>query len=263
MADVLDLDAEVFGPYLDELTGWVAGHVPGDPRTIADAGAGTGVGTVALARRFEHARLVAIDRSPVVLDRLGAAALRQGLTDRLRVVAADLDAAWPPIGPVDLVWASSSLHHVEHPDRLLGDLRAALGPDGLVVVVEMDGLPRFLPDDVGVGRPGLEARCHEVAARAGWNAHPDWRPHLERAGFEVVGQRGFPVEVDPAPRAAARYARTLLGALRSAHGDRLAADDRDALDRLLADDAPESLSRRGDLAVRGSRTAWAARPSPA
>ncbi len=257
---MLDLDAEVFGPLLDELTDWVRRHAPEAPRRIADVGAGTGTGSLALARRFEGAEIVAIDRSAVLLDRLRAAAPGAGLAaERLRVVQADLDVAWPSIEPVDVAWAASSLHHFADPDHRLRDIHAALNPGGVLAVVEMDALPRFLPDDLGIGRPGLEARCHEVAAQAGANAHPDWRPHLERAGFATIAQHTFTVEASPAPPGAGRYARALLGRFRAAFADRLAADDLDTLDHLLADERPEALLNRRNLTMRNTRTAWAAR----
>ncbi|WP_130335886.1 class I SAM-dependent methyltransferase [Micromonospora kangleipakensis] len=259
LADLLDLDAEVLGPYLDEVTAWVGRHASDAPRTVVDVGAGTGTGSLALARRFSSAAVVAIDRSAVMLDRVRGAAREQRLADRLRVVRADLDVAWPEVGAADVVWAASSLHEVADPDRVLRDVHAALNPGGLLVVVEMDALPRFLPDDVGLGRPGLESRCHEALAQAGWNAHPNWRPHLAGAGFEIAAQRSFTVEATPAPPSTGRYAHAYLRRIRSALDGRLASDDLGTLDRLLADDNPDSLLRRRDLTVRGSRTAWAAR----
>ncbi|WP_274911939.1 class I SAM-dependent methyltransferase [Streptomyces sp. WZ-12] len=259
LADLLDLDAEVLGPFLDEVTGWVRGQTRAAPRAIVDVGAGTGTGTAALARRFPGARLVAVDRSPVMLDRVAATARTQGLAERLRVVPADLDVAWPEIGAVDLAWLASSLHHAQDPDRLLRDLHGALRPGGLLVVIEMDGMPRFLPDDLGIGCPGLEARGKEAMARARWNAYPNWRPHLERAGFADVAERAFTFDIHPAPPAAHRYAHGVLRTLRHGLADQLAADDLDTLDRLLAVDAPESVLHRDDLIVRGRRIAWAAR----
>ncbi|MFZ0216081.1 MAG: class I SAM-dependent methyltransferase, partial [Candidatus Dormiibacterota bacterium] len=73
LADLLDLDAEVLGPYLDAVTGWVGQQLPGEPRTVVDVGAGTGAGSLALARRFPAAAVVAIDRSGLMLERLRAA----------------------------------------------------------------------------------------------------------------------------------------------------------------------------------------------
>ncbi|EWT01320.1 methyltransferase type 11 [Intrasporangium oryzae NRRL B-24470] len=259
LADLLDLDAEVLGAYLDEVTAWAAQHAPDDPRRVVDLGAGTGTGTRALGRRFAAARLVAVDRSEAMAQRLRIAADEPGLAGRVEVVLADLDGVWPKVGAVDVAWAASSLHELADPDRVLRDVHAALRPGGLLVVVEMDTLPRFLPDDLGTGRPGLETRLHDALARAGWNAHPDWQPALEQAGFEVAARRTFTLDASPAPARAGRYARAYLSRVRGALDGQLAADDRDTLDRLLAHDGPDSLLRRRDLVVSGTRTAWAAR----
>lgn len=258
LAELLELDAGLTAPLLDEVVGWTARHVRGAPRTVADVGAGPGAGSRALARRFPAAGILAIDRSEVMLERLRTAAHGSGPADRIRTVAADLDAGWPAVGGVDLAWASSSLHELADPDRVLRELRTALAPGGLLVVVELDAPPRFLPDD-GTGRPGLETRCHEALARAGWNAHPDWRPFLERAGFHVLEQRRFALEASPAPPGTGRYAHAWLHRARPALAERLDAADLAALDRLLADDARDGVLHRGDLVLRAGRTAWAAR----
>ncbi len=258
LADLLDMDAEVLG-HLDDLTAWAAQHAPDSPRTLVDVGAGTGTGSLALLRRFATAEVVAVDLSTLMLDRLRAAALEQGLGERVRLVQADLDAAWPEIGDVDVVWAASSLHHLADPDRLLRDVAAALHPGGLMVVVEIDELASFLPDDLGTGRSGLEIRRQEAMVQAGFNDHPDWAPHLERAGLEVTGQRVFAREVSPEPSVAGPYAHAYLRLVRPALDGLLAPEDLDALDRLLADDGPDALVRRADLTIRVSHVAWAAR----
>lgn len=257
LAETLDLDAEIVGAYLDTATGWIRESLIEDPRTIVDVGAGTGSGSIALARRFPAAEVVALERSAEMLERLEGAAVEW--TGRLRVVRADLDVAWPDVAAADLAWASSSLHEVADPDRVLADVHRALNPGGVLLVVEMDELPRFLPNDIGTGRAGLESRLHETVAGLGWNSFPDWRPHLQRAGFEVVEQRALPVEVNPAPPGTVRYAHSFLSRIREAVDGSLAADDLDTLDRLLADEAPHGLSHRTDLTARGGRTAWAAR----
>ena len=268
VADILDLDAEVVAHFLDELTAWAAGHTKVPVRTIIDVGAGTGSGTLALARRFETAELIAIDRSPTMLERLRTAATTSAaaaattsaapstIKSRLRTVQADLDTAWPPLTTTaDLAWASSSLHHVADPDRVLADLHTALNPGGLLVVVEMDAMPRFLPEQA---HPGLEERCRAIAARNGWNAWPNWTGHLERAGFTVVEQRVFDIDIRPAPPAANAYAHRVLTGMRNRLAEQLSAGDIAALDRLLDPGKEEFVLRRSDLVVRGARTAWAA-----
>ncbi|WP_427017749.1 class I SAM-dependent methyltransferase [Pseudarthrobacter sp. P1] len=259
LAELLDWDAEVLGSYLDEATGWIEQLLPSAPRTVVDVGAGTGTGTLALARRFASAQVMAIDRSPAMLDRVGTEAGREGMADRVHLLQADLDSTWPDAGAVDLAWASSSLHELADPERVFEDLFAALNPGGLLAVIEMDALPRFLPDDVGLGRPGLEVRCHEAVGQLGWNSHPDWRPQLERAGFDVVGQRIFPVAAGPAAPNTGRFAYAYLSRMRTALAGRLDAEDLATLDLLLSDGHPGALLRRADLSVHGSRTAWLAR----
>ncbi len=263
LAQLLDLDAAMSGASWEEVAAWATQDAVGGPERIVDLGAGTGVGALALGRRFPAAEVVAVDRSPVMLDRVRAAARAHGLDGRIQVVCADLDAAWPAVGAADLVWASSFLHEVADPGALLEKARAGLRAGGLLVVVEMDGLPRFLPDDLGIGRPGLEPRCHQALADAGWNAHPDWRPLLERTGFEVHGPHTVSTGACQEPSAIARYAQAWLSHMRPGLQDRLAADDLAVLDQLLTPGHPGGLLYRQDLTFRASRTVWAARrPEP-
>lgn len=223
-------------------------------------GAGTGTGTVALARRFSRSEVIAVEMSESMLDRTKTTAAEQDVADRVRLLQADLDAGWPQTGPADVVWASSSLHEVASPDQVLADVYAALNPGGLLVVLEMDSLPRFLPDDVEAERPGLETRCHEALAQQGWNAHPNWRSHLEQAGFTVTGERSFIAQSGAnTGSGAGRYADGYLRRMRSALDGKLDAEDLNALDRLLAPEADASLLHRDDLKVHVTRTAWAAR----
>jgi SAM-dependent methyltransferase len=256
-ADLLDLDAEVVG-HLDELTTWAGRHTGGNPTAVVDVGAGTGTGTVALARRFPNAHLVALDQSADMLDHLRAAALRHGVGERVAAIRADVDAAWPQVGSFDLAWAASSLHHMRDPDQVLRAVHAALRTDGVLVVVEMDGMPRFLPHDLGVGRPGLEERCRAAMAQDRWNAHPNWGPHLQRGGFALLEERTFTHRRAPTSPAAHRYAQRVFSNVRAGLADRLDGEDVEVLDYLLSD-APGSLAHRRDLTVRSSRTAWAAR----
>jgi SAM-dependent methyltransferase len=260
-AELLELEARAFTPALEEaLARAVSLLGPAAPRNVADLGSGPGIGTLSLARRFPEARVTAVDRSPVMLDRVLSAALDAGLTDRVRAVEADLDAPLPDgLGPLDLVWASSSLHHVADPAALLSRLHEVVAPGGLLVVVESDGMPRFLPEDAGVGRPGLEDRCRQVAAGAGWNAYPDWRPDLERAGFGPVEHWTVEAEAAKGGEEAAHYAHLVLNRFRSALEDQLAPEDLAALDRLLAPGDPAFVGRREDVVPRSVRTVWAAR----
>lgn len=248
MADVLDLDAAVLGAWLATATDLVASHRP-DARTVVDLGAGTGTGALALARRLPAATVVAVDRSPAMLGRLRAAAAGAAVADRVRTVESDLDATPPDLGvaagTADVVWAASSLHHLADADRVLRAAHDALRAGGLALVVELDA-PRVLPDDLPHA-PGLGSRL--AAAASTWNRHPDWGPHLERAGFVLDAVHHLTTE-----GADGRYARTWLGRARTGLADRLAPADVAALDRLLAQH-PATLDA---LPLRTDRTVWVA-----
>ncbi|MFB7251095.1 class I SAM-dependent methyltransferase [Microbacterium sp. NPDC056234] len=256
-ADVLDLDAHVVG-HLDELTQWVGTRLRTEPSTVLDLGSGGGTGTLALARRFPRASVVALDQSPEMLAHLADAARAAGLGDRVTPVHADAEEDWPEIGAFDLVWASSSLHHMQDPARVLRAARTVLRQGGVIAAVEMDGLPRFLPTDLGFGRPGLEQRCHEAMDARGWNAHPDWGPHLQAAGFVLEDERTFTYRREPSSDAR-RYARQIFANVRTHLTDMLDSQDLDAIDRLLDGDAHGSLVARDDLVVRSARTVWLGR----
>jgi SAM-dependent methyltransferase len=268
LARMLDLDARILHGHQRELTAWVrrlARDTAG--RVVVDLGAGTGTGTVALARRFDRAVVHAVDASAAMLDRVAERAVVDGLADRIRTVHADLDAEWPDVPPADLVWASLLLHEVADPARLLARVRDGLAPGGILAVVEMDGPPRFLPDDLhpDLASPGLADRLDDAVTHGGTGgpAHPDWAPWLRDAGLVDVATRVFRIDPDPTdPVAAAAtlpYARAWLARVRDRAADRLDAGDRAALDALLDDDGPHALARIPGVALHGTRTAYVGR----
>lgn len=262
LAELLDLDAEVLQAYLSAAVERVHELAAADPvRRILDLGSGTGTGTLALARRFPGAEVIAVDQSAGMLARLRSKAADSGLADRVQTMEADLDGAWPAIGAVDLVWSSMAMHHLADPARGLAEIFAVLRPGGLLAAAELTTSLCFLPDDVGLGRPGLEARCDAALDELRGAELPylgaDWGPLLTGAGFTGVTGQAFDLSpAAPLPPAAGRYA---LGSLRRARGrldGTLAADDLATLDVLTAEDGPHSVLHRQDLAIRGTRTLW-------
>lgn len=162
------------------------------------------------------------------------------------------------------MWASASLHHMSDPGRALTEAFNALRPGGLLAVAEFGTFPHFLPEDIGSGRPGLEARAHAAVDAARSESMPhlesDWGALLTGAGFTVEAERPFSIELtDPLPAATSRYARACLGRIRDHLGDRLDAEDLAALGTLLDGEGPDSLAHRADLVVRTERTVWVAR----
>jgi SAM-dependent methyltransferase len=263
--DLLDLDAEVLRDHWSAALDWVQEVAAGAPRTrLLDLGAGTGTGAIGLARRFPEAEVVALDVSPASLAKIAAKAAAAGLAARVHPVEADLDAGWPDLGIVDLTWASASLHHMADPARVLRDALNATRPGGLIAVSEFSKQLLFLPDDLGFGRPGFEGRITDALGRAYAEEMPtlgsEWAPRLADAGWKVVVEQDFRVDLDPPtdPRAG-RYARAWFARLSDGLADRLEPDDQATLAALLEEDSPRSLANRTDLHIRGGRTITIAR----
>jgi SAM-dependent methyltransferase len=262
-AELLDLDGEALGPYWAQALELVHAAAGASVQRVLDLGAGSGVGTVALAQLFGGAEVLAVDVSAEMLDRINDKARELGLGNRVQTVEADLDAGWPAIGKVDVTWASMSMHHFAEPARVLAEAFAATRTGGVLAVAEFSDELRFLPDDLGIGRPGLEARCHGLLRHEHAHGLPHlgshWAPMLEAAGFTVVGEHELAIDDPGRSPAARRYALLWLQRLRSGFADRLADDDLDALARLTEGHGPESVLTRDDLHIRGTRTVTVAR----
>ncbi|MEU4986065.1 class I SAM-dependent methyltransferase [Streptomyces sp. NPDC021969] len=261
LAQLLELDADVLASYLAELTGRIADLAAPAPSRILDLGSGPGTGSFALARQFPSAQVAAADISPPMLHRLRKQAAAHGFADRITTVEANLDEPWTEIGEgglYDLIWAAAFLHHVADPARTFAQAFEQVRPGGLLVVTEMDFFPLFLPEDPGVGRPGLEARLH-----AATNTQPphEWTGALTGAGFIVEEVRPFEIRLDHAQAGPSlnAYAHMCLAKLRSHATDVLDADDLAALDALLDGTQPHSIAHRDDLRVHTTRTTWIAR----
>ncbi|MFI5896286.1 class I SAM-dependent methyltransferase [Actinoplanes sp. NPDC051513] len=240
MTEMLDLDAEVLHEFHREVISWAGALVPAKAR-IVDLGAGTGTGTLALARHLPEAEIIAVDVDDEMLAHLRH---RAGGNDRIRTVQADLDGDWPELGPADLVWASASMHHLKDPDRTLGQIHDLLRPGGAILITELDAFPRFLHNEAEErGHAEIDRMRHE----AGLHMHEDWGARLRKAGFELRGERRFDIELrPPLPANAVRYAEVTLHRMRDRLADRLSPDE------LAALTAPAP----GELTIRATRTVW-------
>ncbi|MGW0763184.1 class I SAM-dependent methyltransferase [Streptomyces sp. NPDC002814] len=265
MAPLLEEQAELYTPLHERALAWL-GKKQTEPGLIVDAGSGPGVVSCLLADAFPGARVVAVDGSEPLLERARARAERLGVADRFGTLAGELPDIMADLEyPADLIWASHSLHH-------LGDQRAAIAAygerltfGGTLALVE-GGLPtRFLPRDIGIGRPGLQARLDAVqeewftqmrAALPGSVAvAEDWPALMTAAGLKPTGTRSFLLDLPaPAPDRARTVAAATLSRFRETLGDSLDATDRATLDRLIDPDDKASVHHRPDLFLLSART---------
>jgi SAM-dependent methyltransferase len=269
MTDLLVLDADILHDYWAAALDWVrsayldgSGGLP--PERVLDLGAGTGTGAIGLAQRFPAAQVFAADVSTDSLGRLRDKLDGLGLAERLRPVQADLDAGWPDLGTLDLTWASMSLHHLADPASALRHVLSVTSPGGLIAVAEFARPLRFLPDDLGFGEAGFEERVQQRLSHARQEEMPtlgsQWAPRLADAGWDVIGERDFPIDLDPPthPRAG-EYARGWFTRLSHGLDDRLEPADREVLAALLEEQGPHFVAHRGNLRIHGVRTVTLAR----
>lgn len=269
MGPRLEAQAELFTPLYEHALAWLAKRQT-EPGLVVDAGSGPGVVTCLLADTFPGARIVAVDASGPLLDRARTRAARLGVADRFDTLTGELPGVLGDLDyPADLLWAGRSLHH-------LGDQRAALAAFaerlsfGGTLALQEGGLPsRFLPRDIGFGRPGLQARLDVVEAE--WFARmraelpgsvaetEDWPALLAAAGLRPSGTRTFLLDL-PAPTTdrARAYVAATLARTREVLGDRLDADDRATLDRLLDPGDEASVHHRPDVFVLAAQTVFTA-----
>ncbi len=269
MAPLLEAQAELYAPLYRQAMTWLAREVT-DPGLVVDVGSGPGVVSCLFADAFPGARVVAVDGAAPLLERARDRAARQGAADRFGTLAGDLPGVLDELDyPADLMWASQSLHHLGDQRAAVAALAGHLAPGGTLAVLE-GGLPaRFLPRDIGIGRPGLQARMHAVEENAfaemrantpGSVAETeDWPAMLTAAGLKHTGTRSFLLDL-PAPLTdeARAYVTTSLSRLRDRIGDGLDATDRATLDRLLDPADEAGAHRRQDVFVLVAHTVYTA-----
>ena len=273
----LERDAELSLDGLDAAIGWIRetldapAHAKG---RVLDVGSGPGVAACRLARHFPAAEVVAVDGTPDLLARAQRRAAEQGLADRLTTRLADLSHDVPDLGPANLVWTSQTIHHLGDQGAALGALGRSLRPGGVLAVAEGGLPPRFLPRDIGLGRPGLLARV-EAAREEAFTAMraqlpdqrrvvEDWPTMLAEAGLTPTGSRTFLTELRPPLAPWVReHLRGRLARTRHQLADHLGPDDLTTLDRLADPDASDGLLRRPDVFYLAASTVHTARARPA
>lgn len=279
--DTVHIDWEAFGPQLErgadlrrpiveQAAAWLRdlprGAADQSPvRRILDVGSGPGVAACLFAQLFPGAEVVAVDGTAALLDRTAARASRLGLADRVHTLRADLPDGLDDIEPADLIWSSHALHHVGDQRAAVARLAQRLRPGGLLAIAE-GGLPsRYLPSDIGIGRPGLQARID--AANEDWFTEmraalpgtrtevDDWPAMIAAAGLAPAGSRTFLLDL-PAPlnQAAREHFHATFSRQREVLADRLNADDLATLDRLLDPDDDASVLRRPDAFMLTAQT---------
>lgn len=145
-----------------------------------DAGCGTGIYTIELARM--GARAAGIDNSLDMLLAAEAKAGKEGL--KIDLLAADAGALPFREGSFDIAFSVGMLCFIEDMDKALSEMKRVLRPGGRVVIGVLN---RWSPWALLRRVKGLFRKT--VYSRARFVSPPQLRSALKRAGFESVEMR--------------------------------------------------------------------------
>ncbi len=107
------------------------------PRTILDAGSGTGNALSALRARYPEARVIAFDLALPMLrqgrEKTQAPWWKSLLKPRINEVCGDIEQLPLATGSVDLVWSNLALQWVNDPETAFAEFHRVLAPGGLLM----------------------------------------------------------------------------------------------------------------------------------
>lgn len=166
---------------LEEISRWQELR-GGGPFDMIDVGCGTGTLLTHLARQSEPRRLVGLDFSPVMIERLDAKIAEQNLAPRLSALQGDAEHLPFDDGAFDILTCCNSFHHYPHQAAAVREFHRVLRPDGLLLLIDgfRDNVIGWLVFDVGVAT--VEKDVHH----ASWT---ELREMIQAAGFQTLRQR--------------------------------------------------------------------------
>lgn len=150
---------------------------------IVDFGCGAGAASLALARSMPCS-VTAVDIYPPFLRELDTVAAREGLSDRITTVQADMSDPPFPDDSFDLIWSEGAIYNIGFQQGLTR-WRRLLRAGGFVAVTEATWLYETPPQQaVDFWRSGYPAMTNI----------DDNMTKLRSAGFEPVGHFVLPSE---------------------------------------------------------------------
>jgi len=102
---------------------------------IADIGCGAGWSSIALAGAYPSSNVLGVDVDEPSIQAANANAEAAGVADRTRFVVA-AGQTLSELGPFDAAFAFECIHDMPRPVDVLGAMRGAVRPDGLVVIMD-------------------------------------------------------------------------------------------------------------------------------
>ncbi|MCW2865237.1 MAG: hypothetical protein JWP48_6945 [Actinoallomurus sp.] len=177
--------------------------------TVLEAGCGTGRDTEALLGELPRGRVVAVDGSARMLERLrDRLADQPGRLDQVQAIQADLTRPLPIDEPADAAFSVATFHWIHDHDALFANIAGALRPGA-----------RFAADCGGKGnvatvRAAIEDVLGEPEETWHFAGAEETRERLERAGFTdvEVDLVPDPARLEPGAQFHSYLATVVLGA---------------------------------------------------
>jgi SAM-dependent methyltransferase len=171
------------------LRDWLVRQLPAHGHRALDAGCGAGRHARVLAERFDD--VVGVDISAPLID-----IARHRAGPNVRYVVGDLVSFSDATG-FDLVFSSTTLHHVPDLDAALMHLRDLVRPGGIAILIDniasrptpprwvhVLGAVRHIPSDVGRLGARQASWLFKFRTGASWLEHLASDRYLSRQGFE-------------------------------------------------------------------------------
>jgi SAM-dependent methyltransferase len=105
---------------------------------VVDAGCGSGFHSLMVAEQLPQGRVMAVDVSTEMLDRLRTSATARGLSERIELHHADGLSLPLPDGSMDRAVSAAVWHHLDDPQGAAIELARVLRPGGRLVVVDLE-----------------------------------------------------------------------------------------------------------------------------
>lgn len=175
------------GPDLDYAEQLVAGHLP-PQASVLDVGCGAGHLAFRLAPRV--ASLVALDPSAAMLATVAQEAGARGLRN-LQTRGGSAESLPFQQASFELVASRYSAHHWAHLEQALAELQRVAKPGGMLLLIDTLAPEDALADTHLQSIELLRDRSH-VRNRS----RSQWRQLLAAAGFELLAQRQWPLDIE-------------------------------------------------------------------
>ena len=148
------------------------------PKTILDAGCGTGHGGIRLTKKYKAAQIIALDVAPAMLQ---LAVANQGFMQRylkpISPICADIEQLPLVDASIELAWSNLAIQWCNDLDTAFSELNRVLKPEGLLM------FSTFGPDTLRELRLASE-QAHQTSVSRFIDMH-DLGDALVRAGFSA------------------------------------------------------------------------------